>query len=116
MKWLRHAFKVNEFDDRPPTRRELFVVERLCEFVVRRELTTPAVLLLESSQPLHYLSSQLLHFFSPFLSVLTDTRAHHIFARFLERRDSVAILLETIRRFEQLRGERPAGDGVTARP
>ncbi len=97
---LRHAFAVEDPEDFTATDQEREAVERICKEVVRRRMTTPALMLLEMSRPLNYLGAQALHFFSPFASVLVDPGAWEAFAAFLERRGSVEYLCREIERQE----------------
>ncbi len=97
--WLKHAFAVDT-DTAPPTEEELLLVERLCQEVVRRHMTLPAVTLLQSARPLNYLGSQLMQFFLPFVSAVTNADEYAIMAKFLERRDSVDILCDTLERLD----------------
>jgi hypothetical protein len=85
--WLKHAFAVErEFS---PTAEELALAERLVREIVRRELTLPALAFLEMSRPLNSLGAHALHFFTPVLSVLFDSRQCTQLAEFLDRRGSV---------------------------
>jgi hypothetical protein len=69
-------------------------------------MTTPAILFLETVRPLNYVSSQVLQFFRPVLSVVADPAACRDLAEFLEHRGSVDFLC---RRIEEL-ASRPPGD------
>jgi hypothetical protein len=99
---LKHAFAVEPPGPCEPDAAERPVVDRLCREVVRRRLTTPALLYLEVSRPLHYIGSQAMHFFRPIVAALFDTRGYELFTRFLERRGSVDYL---VRRLESLEDE-----------
>lgn len=96
MKWLKHAFAVDPPGPAEPTPEQKPAVDKVCAEVVRRHLTTPALLFLESSRPLNFLGSQSMHFFMPFLSVLTDTRGPKHFAEFLSQRGSIDYLCRRI--------------------
>lgn len=89
MEWLKHAFATDPPGPAQPDDAQRLVVERVCREVVRRRLTAPALLALEMSRPLNYVTAQLLHFFQPFLVVLTDAAAYGQFTAFLEQRGSV---------------------------
>jgi len=89
MKWFQHAFATDPPGPAQPTDAQRLVVDRLCREVVQRRMSTPALMALEMSRPLNYVSAQLLHFFQPFLTVLTDAAAYDQFATFLEQRGSV---------------------------
>ena len=96
MHWLRHAFAVDPPGPLQPDEAERALVERLCAEVVRRRLTSPALLLLEMTRPLNYLSAQALHALQPFLSVLGKPRDIDRLARFLERRGSIEYLSDRL--------------------
>jgi hypothetical protein len=87
--WLKHAFAVETPGRAEPTEMQRSVVERLCQEVVRRRMTMPALLMLEMGRPLNYVSAQMLHFFQPFLSFLTNAAEYEAFTEFLEKRGSV---------------------------
>ena len=102
MQWLKHAFAVDAPGTAEPTMEQRGAADAVCREIVRRRLTTPALLFLEMSRPLNYLGAQALHFFAPFVSVLTTGDGHRHFARFLEQRGSVDFLCA---RLEQLEAE-----------
>jgi hypothetical protein len=95
-KWLQHAFAVDPPGPAQPDDEQRTVVEALCQEVVRRRLTAPALIALEMSRPLNYVSAQLLHFFQPFLAAVADTAAYDHFTRFLQQRGSVEYLVERL--------------------
>ncbi len=106
MRWLRHAFAVDPPGPARPDEADRILVDRVCAEVVRRRLTAPALLLLEMSRPLNYLSAQALHALHPFLSVLGNANDVDRLARFLERRGSIEYVTD---RLEALDGAgRPA--------
>jgi hypothetical protein len=104
--WLQHAFAVDPPGPAEPTEPQREVTERLCREVVRRRMTTPALMALEMSRPLNYLGSQALVFFRPFLQAITDADGHRHLAEFLEHRGSVEYLC---RHIEALEAEASAG-------
>lgn len=108
--WLKHAFAV------APAQAELTeqqkdVVNRVCHAVVARKLTTPAIAFLEMSRPLNYVSSQAIHFFTPILSAIVDTKGVECFASVLERRDAVDILCTRIEEIEKAVSEGKKSEG-----
>lgn len=100
--WLRHAFAVDPPGAAEPTPRQAEVIDRLCREVVRRRMTTPALMLLEMSRPANFVMAQAIHFFDPIVGAVTDADGHREFARFLEHRGSVEHLA---RRIEELEAE-----------
>ncbi|WP_437225719.1 hypothetical protein SH661x_004199 [Planctomicrobium sp. SH661] len=106
---LRHAFAVNT-PLPPPTREQLQVVERIAHEVVRRRLTTPALTFLEMSRPLNFLGSQAMHFFSPMVTTVLDAPAYEVFAKFLERRDAIDLIVSRIEHLERLATQRESSN------
>jgi hypothetical protein len=103
-KW-KHAFAVNE--PLPPLTEEVkTMVDRLAREVVRRHLTTPALMFLEMSRPMNYLGAQAMHFFTPMVSALFGGERYEEFARFLERRDALEIIAAQIEKLERLATQR----------
>ena len=111
MEWLKHAFASDAPGPAQPNDGQRLVIDRICREVVRRHLTAPALLALEMSRPLNYVTAQLLHFFQPFLVVLADTAAYDQFTTFLEQRGSMDYLAERLEAIEAERttGSRPPG-------
>ena len=99
MDW-RHAFAVDPPGPAEPAGLQREVVDRLCREVVRRRLTTPALLLLEMSRPMNYMSAQLLHFFPPIATTLANTAEYDAFTAFLEQRGSVDYLVQRLEAIE----------------
>ena len=105
LQWLKHAFAVEEPGEAEPDDEARPIVDGVCREIVRRRLTTPALLALEASRPLNFVTSQAVHFFSPLVSAVTDARGHEHLARFLEHRGSIDYLC---RRIEELEKEATA--------
>ena len=105
MQWLKHAFAVEPAGAAEPNEKQRLAVDCVCRQIVRRHLSTPALMFFEMSRPMNYLGSQLLHFFSPFLSALTDAEGHKHFASFLEQRGSIDYICRRIKELEEAAGE-----------
>jgi hypothetical protein len=97
--WLKHAFAIEPEGPVEPTEAQKLVVDRLCQQVVVRGLSAPALVFLESVRPLNYVTSQTLQFFAPIISTVADPNACRDLAEFLEHRGSVDYLC---RRIEEL--------------
>lgn len=98
---LSHAFAVEtevEFSDE-----EQALVDRLARFVVRRRMTAPALMALESARPLNFIGSQVLAFFGPLLSLVFPPEDCDRFVQFLEKRQSVDLVIDTITQRENER-------------
>ncbi len=83
-----------------PEQIELF--ERLSDFLVRRRLTVPAILFLESVRPLNFIGSQAMVFFSPFVHALFDVRQYDLIQKALERRETLGWLTELLEGKEEI--------------
>ncbi|HEX6984965.1 MAG TPA: hypothetical protein VF170_06290 [Planctomycetaceae bacterium] len=106
--WLRRAFAVDPPGPAEPTPRQAEVVDRVCREVVHRRLTTPALLLLEMSRPLNFVTAQAIHFFDPLVRAVTDADGPREFAAFLEHRGSIDHL---VRRIEEIEAEAVRREG-----
>lgn len=93
--WCSHAFAVEGpdavFDDG-----ERQLAEKLAEFVVRRRMTSPALMALESSLPLGFLGSQFLVFLSPFATLLFSSDEFESLTRLLEKRRGLGLVIDAI--------------------
>ena len=95
MKWLKHAFAVNPAVVEPTeTQRKL--VDKVCAEIVRRRLTTPALMALEMSRPLNFVSAQFLHFVQPTVSTILDAEGINQLAAFLEQRGSIEFICKRL--------------------
>jgi hypothetical protein len=99
--WLRHAFAVEKPGPSEPTPQQKEVVDDVCRQIIKRHLTTPSLAFLEMSRPLNFIGSQVMHFFAPFVSALTDSEGHRHFALFLEHRGSIDYIYRRIEELEE---------------
>ncbi|MDE0009978.1 MAG: hypothetical protein OXU36_02465 [Candidatus Poribacteria bacterium] len=79
-----------------PEAEQRALLERVATWIVRRRLTAPAILFLETSKPLNFLGSQLLIAFSPFIQVIFKGDEYQKFALILEKDTNVELLIELI--------------------
>ena len=107
MNWFKHAFAIDPPGAAEPNDAQRAVIEKLCAEVVRRHLTTPAVLMLEMNRPFNYVSAQLLHFFQPIASIVTDTAGYQQFTLFLEQRGSIDYLVRRLEAMETQQAAQP---------
>jgi hypothetical protein len=76
------------------------LIDRLAAFVVRRRMTVPALMLLESGRPLNFIGSQLLAFLAPFVTMVFSEQEYSRFTGILERRGCVDLIIERIEKAE----------------
>jgi hypothetical protein len=72
------------------------MLEDLAAWVVRRGMTVPAILFLESTKPLSFVGSQVVVFLSPALEILFDPVRIATFVSLMEDRKNVELLLREI--------------------
>ena len=94
-RWWAHAFAV-EGDRMELGEEDRALVERLAELVVRRRLSAPTLMLLESSRPLTFVGSQVLAFLAPFATLVFAPAEYDRFVSLLERRKSIDWFVEAI--------------------
>ena len=111
--WLSHAFAVEKSEDIDPNPHQREIVDRLCREVVRRRMTTPALLALEMSRPLNGLSAATMHTFQPIIAAVMTTASYEQCALFLEHRGSIDYLCKRIEHFEREKGSLEAGKPET---
>ena len=93
--WWAHAFAVDNPEEAwTPEDREL--VARLAGFVVRRRMTAPALMVLETGRPLNFIGSQVLAFLAPFMTLVFSPAEYDRFVKLLEKRRSVDLLIDAI--------------------
>jgi hypothetical protein len=98
---LAHAFGIESRAAALPTVAEREIIERILGAVVRRELTGPTILFLDSMRSLNVVSAQAIHYFSPIAGMIVDAEALGVFARYLERRGSIEWLCGRLEAMEE---------------
>lgn len=89
-----HAFSVE--DDYVPSKEDHALLEKIAHFIVKRGLYTPAMMVIESSRPVSFISSQILHFVNPIVaSVLSKLEIERL-AQIFEHRKSIDLLLDKL--------------------
>lgn len=99
--WLKHAFAVSSVDDVVPTAAQTKLIDRVCHETVRRQMTLPAIMLLESSAPLNFLAGQSLRFFEPILGTILDSGEIRDFAEFIEHRGAIEFICRRLTELEE---------------
>jgi len=102
--WLKHAFHVESDEPIEPNETQKKALDKLCQGIIRRGLTTPAIIGVEMGRPLNFVGSQTMHFFTPLISAFVPTESWTSVAEFLEHRGSVDWIRN---RIEELESEPP---------
>ena len=110
---MAHAFATGPAAT-PLSPQDLQLLQKVADAIVSRRLETPAVLLLESSEPLNFLSSQIVQGLRPFLDLVCAPAETERLAGILERRDAVSRLVGLIQ--AQLDKRTPPGTTEKSAP
>ena len=76
--------------------KKLEVLDKVADFITKRDLGLIAVLTVESMRPLHFLGAQALLFFEPFLNMLVNDEKIRLFRESFEDNTYVDYFLERI--------------------
>ena len=72
------------------------LVAKVATMVVRRQLASPAIMVLEVGRPLNFVASQFLAFLGPFATMLLNEQEYRRFTQILEHREGVDVLVDAI--------------------
>ena len=72
------------------------LIEKIAKAVVSRQLTVPAIILLESVKPLSFLGNQLLIFANPVVSLIVQSKDYYRFVKMSEERENLEKLIVAI--------------------
>ena len=69
------------------------LISKLADIVVRRNISVPAIMLLESVRPLNFVGSQAMVFFKPIISRFFTSAEYDKLATILEKREVIDLLI-----------------------
>ena len=75
---------------------QIKLFDKLASFVVKKRLTTPAILFLESVRPLNFVGSQAMLFFAPMVHALFTAQQYDLIQKALERRETLGYLTDLL--------------------
>lgn len=90
---FRHAFAIQGAN---LTDNDTGLIKKLADLVIRRNMSVPAVLFLESVRPLNFVGSQAMAFFKPLLSRFFTREEYDKLANILEKREVIDLLINEI--------------------
>jgi hypothetical protein len=91
---LKHAFAVSEPLELSDADHALLA--KVAGMVARRNLTTPALMVLEMGRPLGWVASQFLHFISPFATAILNKDEYARISQILENRQGVDAVITSV--------------------
>ena len=92
---LRNAFSTHS-DSQPLSMDDVALMERIADVLVRRGMSAPATMFLDSMGPMNFLGSQALHFLTPIIDCAFNAKEVEQVARLLERRETISQLIAVI--------------------
>jgi hypothetical protein len=96
------------------TTEDFALLERVADAVVKRGMTAPATVFLESLGPMNFLGSQALYFLTPIVEWAFQAKEVEQVARLLERRDTISRLIAIIDAKSAPQAPPPAPQGASA--
>jgi hypothetical protein len=99
----------------PSPERQKELLAKIADQVVKRKLTVPAIMFLESVKPLSFVGSQALVFFQPIVQAVLNRREYDEIVLMMEERENVEQLLLEIERQEAVWQEREDAEKKAAR-
>ena len=98
---FKHAFRVGtSHENKTLSEKELAVILKLAAVIQKRNLTLPATMFLECTQPLNYIGSQMMVFFRPFLTFFFTPAEYDIFQGVLEKREGIKRIIEELEKVD----------------
>lgn len=93
MSFFRGNMELPDPEKNPIPEDENEVLEKLAKMVVRRGMTVPAIMFLESVKPLNYIGSQAMVFFEPVIQAVFNFKDYNTVRGALEKRETLEILI-----------------------
>jgi hypothetical protein len=75
---------------------DVALMERIADVLIRRGMSAPATMFLDSMGPMNFLGSQALHFLTPIIDCAFNAKEVEQVARLLERRETISQLIAVI--------------------
>ncbi len=100
LKWLKTAFAAPRPEGSLPDAHQGRLIDRLAAAIVRRRLSSPALILLECGRPLNFVASQFLLFAAPLAEVIFPRDDYRAVVAYLQRRGSVEHMCRRIEELE----------------
>ena len=102
MSFFKGSMQIPDPKKDPLPKEQVEVLDKLARAVVRRGMTVPAILFLESVKPLNYIGSQVMVFFEPIVQTVFNFKDYELIREALERRDTIEKLVLLIEERDSL--------------
>ncbi len=104
--WFRHAFQVEPEQDLAIERKTDEFLRRLAKEIVARQMSAPAVLLLESVRPVSPIGNQVMHVIAPLYKSVFESESFDNLSELLSDRRNLEQLIHEIECLEQGESEK----------
>jgi len=92
---IEHAFKIDDGRD-SITDEDNQLLEKISNFLIKKRMTVPALMFLETVKPLNFVGSSMMTFFKPTLGAVLNKFEYERLESLLEKRCGIEILIEKI--------------------
>ena len=113
---FKKAFAIEKSDGSSLSEDDLALLTEMSQKIAKRGLTAPAIFFLESVRPLNFISSQLMAFFVPFLTMVFNKEKYDRLMYIFEKRESVKILIDKIQEADEKQPKKRKKNGVKDEP
>ena len=76
------------------------LIEKVARFIVNRQLTAPAILMLEVCKPINFVGSQFMLSLNPFVQAIFNTIEYQKFALIIEKDENLELLIQCIEKLD----------------
>ena len=90
---FKHAFATDDIELKDD---DVILIKKLADYAVRRKMSLPAIIFLESVRPLNFIGNQVMIFFKPILTHFFSGNEYNKLANILENRKVIDILISEI--------------------
>lgn len=92
---FKKAFAIPEEEKRLNEEEEI-IIKKIADSIIKRGLTAPSIMFLESVKNLNFIGSQVMLFFQPIVKAIFPTENYDKIQRILEKRCSIEYLIKAI--------------------
>ena len=97
-KGFKQAFAVGYEEE--ITKEEEQLLEKIARKIVKRRLSVPVIMILETFKPAGYISMQYLAFLEPYIKAIINVKEIGTFRKAIEKRKGIELLIKKIEFFE----------------
>tara|TARA_B100000427_G_scaffold247169_1_gene210240 strand:- start:152 stop:481 length:330 start_codon:yes stop_codon:yes gene_type:complete len=93
---IKNAFDLGNDKSFCPNDREGKLIDKISTIIVNKNLSIPAIVVLETLTPLNYVGSQAMRFFEPIVSTFISKSSYIDFVGIIEKRGGISFIIKKI--------------------